>query len=272
MKVKRPDDLERGTKEEKQERAFIQEEWDEQDNLARAILLVSLCDDQASLVCHLTSAKEMWERLLQAHQHRSHASRNVLMMQFYSASMHEKEPVIEYVSRVQRIFSQMRDSSSSLSEEYLVGRIICGLTPRYHIFMTNWGNNPDWDQTITELLPRLTAEESLIRNLKRPSSTEPLAMLGEAPTRLPQGRQQSALGSNKGGKYGKADKIERKKKLKCYKCGGKGHFKSECTKASKTDKVMIAEVLATEVIEEDSTVSRDSWVLDCAASDSMSND
>lgn len=161
----RPLDLIGASEGEKEIRAQEQANYDERNCFARAVILLALQDDQAMLICNLLSAKEMWARLLEAHQQRSQGSRVVLMRQFCEAIMKDNESVVQYVSRVQQVFMQLVDAGSPVDEETLVGRIVGGLTPAYHVFMSNWGNL-NVRQTIDELLPRLTAEELLVTRLK----------------------------------------------------------------------------------------------------------
>lgn len=77
--------------------------WEESNNLAKAIILLSLTDDQASLVCHLSTAKQMWDRLLEAHQQHSSANKVVMQRQFFDATMKEQESAMDFVARVQSI-------------------------------------------------------------------------------------------------------------------------------------------------------------------------
>lgn len=63
-----------------------------------------------------------------------------------------------------------------IPEETLVGRIVAGLTAEYHIFMTNWANC-DVEQKLKELIPRLSAEVSLIKKIDKSNA---YAMVGES--------------------------------------------------------------------------------------------
>jgi hypothetical protein len=49
-------------------RAQAFREFDMKNNMAKGILLLSSCDDQAVLVCHLQKAKVIWDRLLEAYE------------------------------------------------------------------------------------------------------------------------------------------------------------------------------------------------------------
>lgn len=249
----------------------LQESWDNQNKMARAIIFLALCDEQAILVCHLETAKLIWERLLEANEQRSQSSRVVLMRQFCDSTMREGERIMDYVSRVQRVFIQLRESGTAVTEETLVGRIVGGLTSSYHVFITNWGNNPNLKQTMAELIPRLTAEEILMKKFKK---ADTVAMVAERST-----GQRSNRGNSKKTSENKSRKPteDAKKRFKCYKCGQKGHFRSECksgnkssnTKPDQPEEAVVAEGI---VAEANAAVHEGEWILDTGATEHMTYD
>lgn len=268
---------------DKPEKIQAQSNWDEQDQIARAILLLSLSDEQAMMVCHLTTASQIWKRLVDAHEQHSQASRVVLQRQFFEVCMKDKEKVIEYVSRVQSIYNQLVQAGVMMNEETLVGRIVSGLTPEFHGFMTNWANNVATSQILSELLPRLTAEESLISTIRK---MENLALVVENKRQLfrkprkntnkkdkvnPNKNNSESTSKNK--PTGKGDY---KRRIKCYGCGQLGHIHAQCKRNPKDDKdkppseeVAVAEGLVAETFV---AVSSSEWILDSGASDHMTFD
>lgn len=51
---------------DEKKRAEILQEWTDRNNVASGVLLLSLCDEQAILVYHLSKDKQIWDRLIQA--------------------------------------------------------------------------------------------------------------------------------------------------------------------------------------------------------------
>lgn len=77
---------------------------------------------------------------------------------------------MEFVGRVQKLSMDFRNAGGTLDEESIVAKIVGGLTPEYHTFMTTWANS-SLNQTIAELLPRLQSEELLIAGFNRKDNT-----------------------------------------------------------------------------------------------------
>lgn len=261
--------------------SLYDETWDSNNNLAKAIILLSLSDEQAAMVCHLDTAKEIWNRLLQAHQQHSDANKVVMQRQFFDATMNENESSMEFVSRVQGIYSNLTQAGIKMGEETLVGRIVAGLTSKYHVFMTNWANSK-LSQTMAELIPRLSAEESLINRFSKPSK-EVVALVSETkprfqrrappPKKQPEEPKPSAIPAKKQGAKG-----FRGRQVVCYNCGERGHIRIHCKEAPKKsnpstsregDEVVIAEGL---VAEANLAVGESEWILDSGATDHMTFD
>lgn len=267
-------------------------DWDYKNDMARGIILLALCDEQAMLVCHLKTAKEIWERLIEAYEQHGQGSRVALMMQFCNCTMKDSEKIIDYISRVQRIWSQLVQSGAPLSEETLVGRIVGGLTKPYHVFMTNWANNLGVKQTMAELVPRLTAEEMLVTRMRKDESSIAMYADGKRDGTKKRGWSNRAGGSASRGpstSQGSSSKSRDMSKIKCYGCKKTGHFHRDCKDKNakpyvpkqqaaqssksdnpdKTEELIYAEGI---VAEANVAVSENEWILDSGASDHMSFD
>ena len=85
---------------DKERELLAQEERDERNNKAKALLLLSLDDDRAMMVIGLKYAKEIWKRLIDSYESSSLASRILIRRSFYDAQMREGESVTAYVGRV----------------------------------------------------------------------------------------------------------------------------------------------------------------------------
>lgn len=269
-------------------------DWEQKNNLAKAIILLSLDDQKASLVCHLSEAKQIWLRLIEAHEMSSSASKVALQREFFDCQMKRGENVTDYVSRLQGIYSQLLQCGVGMTEDTLVGRIVSGLTQEYHIFMTNWSNSTGV-QSLKELIPKLTAEEQLIRKFDK-SSKDNYALMAEksrptfqsgqrkAPTQQSSGQSSNRPSTSQTGQQTNSSPSSqadtRKKNIRCYNCGARGHLKPDCTKPKKPKQkseqkqAVVAEAIVAEIItaEANVVVGEREWLIDSGASQHMSSD
>lgn len=102
-----------------------------------------------------------------------------MQRKFFDATMMESESAIAYVSRVQRIYSELVQIGAFMREETLVSRIVSGLNSKFHVFMTNWSNSESRRRTLAELIPRLTSEEELMARMKKTSQKQEVALISE---------------------------------------------------------------------------------------------
>lgn len=283
----------------------LTQDWVDKNKLAKALILLSLSDGQAALVCHLDTARDIWNRLLEAHELTSSSSKVALQRKFFDAQMKPGEPVMDFVFRLQGIQSQLVQSGISLAEETLVGRIVAGLTADYHIFMTNWANC-DVEQNLRELIPRLSAEESLIKKIEKSSA---YAMVGESnnksqsagprfsfqkagsqsghqPNRVQNSYKsnnrfsdQNNRNSDQNNRFNSQSPRARPEfrdfsKIKCYNCNKLGHYQSHCKAPRQKPEAVVAESIVAETVfaESNVAVSSSDWIFDSGASEHMSFD
>lgn len=69
--------------------------------------------------------------------------------------MNDNEKVIDYVSGVQQLYSQLTSSGVTTTEEMLVARIVSGLARQFRNFISNRSDTPDSSQTMAELVDHL---------------------------------------------------------------------------------------------------------------------
>lgn len=242
------------------------------DRKAKSYLLMSLDNQHVKLVLSCTSAKEIWARLSDIHEQKSSANKILLQTQFFDARMNQGEKVSDYIARVEFLASQLNDLGEPVANSTLVGKIVSGLTESYSSFMSSWLSMRPEEMTLTNLLPRLMAEESIKQKFDSAGSSAMVV-------------QSNAAKKSKGRKHEKSSSKninDLKKRTKCRKCGQKGHWKAECPQASKDgdkednarqkQKTSEPEDSSAIVAEVNFTEATNGWIVDSGATEHMTFD
>lgn len=179
--------------------------WDHDNKQAKMALLWSLEHEVVKLVISCETARDIWNRLKSVHAQKSESCRMVLYQEFYASSMEPGQRVSDYVAKTEFIAKKLRNSGASLDEETLISKVVTGLSPEYKHFMTSWMGTPAAERTFNNLLPRLLAEESIMRPERK---QEAVAMKMSTANDKP--------------------KAYKKKDIVCHHCGKKGHIKRHC--------------------------------------------
>lgn len=226
--------------------------WDHDNKQAKMALLWSLEHEVVKLVISCDTARDIWNRLKSVHAQKSESCRMILYQEFYASSMEPGQRVSDYVAKVEFIAKKLRNSGASLNEETLISKVVTGLSQEYKHFMTSWMGTPAAERTFNNLLPRLLAEESII---KPEQKKETVAMKMTANSK---------------------PKNFKKKDIVCHHCGKKGHIKRDCRAlkretaaetAGQEDKKKFAIMARTTATRHNS-----GWLVDSGASSHMTSD
>lgn len=188
-------------------------DWSKKNQLAKAMILLTLSEDIVKLVLACSSAGQVWQRLKEIHAQDSEACRMLVQQEFYNIRMKPGSKVSTYVAEVELIAKKLRDIGVDLKDEELISKIVSGLTMDFKNFMTNWMATPKDERKYANLLPRLLAEESL-----RPQEEQQVGVAMKASYNRH---------SNRNGKHQNA-KSNKKRSIICYNCNEEGHVKREC--------------------------------------------
>lgn len=143
-----------------------------------------------------------------------------------------------------------------MDEETLISKVVTGLSQDYRHFMTTWMGTPAAERTFNNLLPRLLAEESI---MKPQQSKEVVAMKMNVDKDKANSRPKS------------------KKNVECFHCHKKGHITKHCrslkkeqgnTTETKSDTSQTNKKFAI-MAKTGSAISNGRWLVDTGASEHM---
>ena len=180
---------------------------------ARALIIMSLEDNQLIFARTSSSAKDIWERLVAHYETKSTGNKLFLKLKYANAKMEDGETMLEYITKMESIALDLDAIDASVSEEDQVANLLKGLPESYQNLVISFESRAESDLNLTFVTSRLLREEQ--RRNEDKSSKEESAFVSKSTN--------TAKGGSK--------KEERKvKNGKCHYCGKEGHWKNECWK------------------------------------------
>lgn len=182
------------------------------------------------------TAADIWTKLNIIYETGASNNKLAILMQFFDLHMEQNEKVENYIGKCQYMASQLHDANVQLDECIIVAKIVKGLPNLYANFKENWIDENPEKQTIDNLLPKLIAHESFIKN--KANDNQALHAQTAKSTNQPhhQGKNNKFNSKNKQNRHQNIQ--QRKKNSTCKACGEEGHWGGdpECSKTEKQDK------------------------------------
>lgn len=132
---------------------------------AKAMSLISQAIEKKQLQSLITceTAKQIWDNLKNMYDQKSAHSKLLLRQKFHECRMNSNETVIEFVTRIQSLTSQLKDVGEVISDIDVMAKILGTLPSKYSTLVTAWDSMPYENQNIGTLLQRLIKEETKIK-------------------------------------------------------------------------------------------------------------
>lgn len=194
---------------------------------AKAMSLLSQAIEKKQLQTLITSetAKEMWDGLKNMYDQKSSSSKLLLRQKFHESKMKSNETVIEFVTKIQNLVSQLKDVGEVISDIDVMAKILGTLPSKYNTLVTSWDSVSHENQNIGTLLQRLIKEETKIKI--EDERADALAITSNYKRRNQNTFKNKQDYSDKGRHQ---DHKKGRNKIQCYNCKRFGHFAAECRK------------------------------------------
>ena len=187
-------------------------EWNKKDAKAKAVIGLTLNDDHLDHVRGVSSAREMWEAIMNIFQRRTVLNKLKARRQFYSAQMEDNERILNYINRVRQLAADLKSMEVAVSDEDIAMSVLSGLPQKFeHLIVAI--------DTVTAGEARLSLEFVKSRLLQEEQ------------------RLNDRSGSAKG--TDTALVTDRKSARKCTYCKKKNHTEPFCWKKQKDEKAKV---------------------------------
>lgn len=133
--------------------------WVKDNAKAMCFMSSSVKDSQLECLLNCTTAKEMWDKLCRIHEQKSEANKLLLLQKFHGYRMDLNESVVQHVSCIQNMATQLTDVGEAVSDAAIIAKVLGSLPSRYNALQTAWDSVPVENQSLENLLERLIKEE-----------------------------------------------------------------------------------------------------------------
>lgn len=134
--------------------------WVKDNAKAMSLIASSVEREQLQGLTNCTSAESMWSTLTSIYERKSASSKLLLLQRYHEYQMKSEDTVIQHVTNVQKLASQLKDAGHEVTEMDIMAKILGSLLAKYSMLSTAWDSVPVADQTVGVLLERLIKEES----------------------------------------------------------------------------------------------------------------
>jgi hypothetical protein len=113
-----------------------EEEWLDKDSACQFIICSSIDYKVLRKLRTCTMAAQMWRRLTTTYEQNATENVQMLQQQFFEMRMKPNTDVADHISNVELMASQLNDLGEHISEQAIITKIICTLTPSFRQFVS----------------------------------------------------------------------------------------------------------------------------------------
>lgn len=135
--------------------------WKQKDNASRNFIVSSLDERCQRSLMNCTTSSQMWSRLKTQFELVSQENKHLLMAKFMGYEYGTGNKIMDHITAVETLATQLTDLGSPISEEQIITKIVMTLPSSYRPFLSAWNNVEDNKKTLSLLTLRLQAEENM---------------------------------------------------------------------------------------------------------------
>ena len=204
-----------------------QTKWDQENNEALTIMLLSMTDTEVESISGCVTSHQIWTKLGSMYQSISGESKQALWQKYYSIMASPGKSPVKTMVEIQNYASQLRSMGVVIDDEMEVARVVSSLMDeKYRQFREAWRSVEITKQTSALLLSRLKTWELEDAGTNDVSKRQEEVDNQKAYTAGKSQRKPKP-------KRTKEEWAEIKKKTKCHLCKLTGHWRSECPSKNK---------------------------------------
>lgn len=125
-------------------------------------LIISTVDENVLVhIMTCNSGLEMYNKLKSIFEKDSDYQKVTLLSQLYNFSYETNKSVADNISKLQNIANRLTILGEQISDTMIIAKIISSLPEQFKHFSTAWESTPREERTLTNIIARLSSEESI---------------------------------------------------------------------------------------------------------------
>ena len=145
--------------------------WRKGDRKARAIIGLSLSDSHLEQVQHASSAKMMWQLILDIFEKHTLLNKLAARRRFYTATMHDDEKVLEFASRIRQLAASLKSMGVTVDDQEMAMALLNGLPDRFDSLISALDALADDQELFTFEFVKSRCQQEEQRHIKRDEDT-----------------------------------------------------------------------------------------------------
>lgn len=129
--------------------------WIKRDGQARYLMSTAIQLEQMENLYTCITSHEMWEKLTEIHEQKTHTHKLLLSQRFHEYRMEPTSTVVQHIPKVQNLARQLIDIGENIPDLVIMSKILDSLPLKYRHFRTSWGVIEPDRQTLELLQSRL---------------------------------------------------------------------------------------------------------------------
>lgn len=195
---------------------------------AKAMSLISTSMERTQLQDLITcrTAYEMWQNLTRMYEQKSASSKLLLMQRYREYRMAPNDSVVQHVTHIKNLVSQLRDVGQQVDETDIMAKILGSIPAKYNTLVTAWDSIPPANQTVGNLLERLIKKESKMN--AEDQFTGALAVVSY--------NKRGGSRNSRNRQDGTKTRNGEKPQIECFYCKKNDHIARDCRKKKRDNK------------------------------------
>ncbi|UYV80232.1 K02A2.6-like, partial [Cordylochernes scorpioides] len=136
------------------------DKWSLKDAKAQKYIMLTIEKNVLTHILNCKTSKEMYEKLVAIYQREDEQLKCKLLQEFHGFKFDKNTDMATNISRMQNLVFKLNNVKQEIEESFVISKILSILPDYFNYFSTAWDSTPKSEKTLTNLISRLSLEET----------------------------------------------------------------------------------------------------------------